>query len=271
MNIAFSTLVVFLLLIPGLAFLRLYYSEEFSKEYFKASFFEIVISALLPSIVLHSVFCLLVCIIPGDSVSLTVIGKLIAGDNKDIQEGIKNIQDNIWGIVAYYLWITLFASFLGIYLRMHVRTRGYDRTIKLLRFQNYWHYILSGEILQFPNLPIHNLVTEKDKQADNSVNQNSIDLTYVDALVATSEGSIIYTGILVDYQLTKLGEGINLITLKGVSRRYLSVDKDNINEESGYREELKNYYRMPGDLFVIRYDQMINMNVTYYRFTDEII
>ena len=270
MNIAFSTLVVFLLLIPGLAFLRLYYSEEFSKEYFKTSFFEVVISALLPSIILHSVFCLLIYII-GDSVSLIVIGKLIAGDNKDIQEGIKNIQDNIWGIVAYYLCITLFASFLGIYLRMHVRTRGYDRTIKLLRFQNYWHYILSGEILQFPTLPIHIRKLATKKEIDHEEKKNFIDLTYVDALVATNEGSIIYTGILVDYQLTKLGEGLNLITLKGVSRRYLSVDKDNVNEEFGYREELKNYYRMPGDLFVIRYDQMINMNVTYYRFTDEII
>ena len=117
MNIALSTLIVFLLLVPGLIFLRFYYSEEFSKEYFKTTFFEVVASALIPSIALHSIISGIVSLFTVKTTDLVVVGKLISGEKSSVQTGLENIQNNLVSVITYYVVVTFVAALLGVILR----------------------------------------------------------------------------------------------------------------------------------------------------------
>lgn len=75
---------------------------------------------------------------------------------------------------------------------------------------------------------------------------------YVDALVSTTEGTIIYEGVILDYELSKDG-GLEYILLTKVERRYLKDD---------YREY--GYYEIPGNILFIPVDEIINLNFTYW-------
>lgn len=250
MNFAFSSLLILLILVPGLVFFRFYYSEEFSKEYFKTSPFEVISTSLIPSMIFHLIGGWLVQKEGSYSIDLQTVGTLMIGTNQStiLQAAIGQIQTNVLPIVGYNLSLWLLAGLAGKIARTVVRGTGLDRRQKLFRFQNRWHYILTGEFLQFPRVPL-----EAKRKPD---------FTYVDALVQTHEGSIIYKGILADYDLTKSGEGLENIYLIHVERRYLSADKGDWRYK--YRKKKNTYYEVPGELFVLKYEQVINLNVTYY-------
>ena len=81
----------------------------------------------------------------------------------------------------------------------------------------------------------------------------------------STEGNIIYSGILENYFLSK-ENGLDRIYLRNVYRRKLKDDLGNEHGNVGYLDRhLDNrYYAMPGDLFIINYDKIINLNITYY-------
>lgn len=245
MNIALPTVIIIILILPGLAFRRFYYTEEFSKQYFKQSPFEIFFAGFFPSIIFHLFW---VMIIPkfGYNVDFEILGRLFT--SKDFyKEGFSNIQKNIGAISLYQITILFFSVTLGISSKFLVRKLKLDRKRKLFRFQNHWHYIIKGEFIEFRRTPM----IIKDKVED-------IALFYVDALVETSEGSILYEGILVDYELSKDG-GLEQITLTEVVRRYLKKDaKDTSNDTD-------RWVPIAGHLLVIPYSQIKNLNFSYYK------
>lgn len=61
--------------------------------------------------------------------------------------------------------------------------------------------------------------------------------------------------MLVDYELSKDG-GLSNITMKNVQRRMMKDD------------EHKNYYDIPGHVMVIPFETVINLNFSYYKFTE---
>jgi len=143
----------------------------------------------------------------------------------------------------------------GFLSKWVVRKLKLDRKIKLFRFQNEWHYIFSGEILDFPKV---------------SGEADDIDCSYVDALVRTDEGTVIYSGLLTDYILTKEG-GIDRIYLSSVKRRFLKDDilngPESQTEQKPEDPDDKRYYYLPGQFFIIPYNMVINLHITYYKFT----
>ncbi len=92
-----------------------------------------------------------------------------------------------------------------------------------------------------------------------------IELIQVDALINSSEGNFIYSGILENFFLSK-DNGLDRIYLSNVYRRRLKDDLDADVPNVGYlaRHQDTRYYSMPGYLFVATYDKIINMNITYY-------
>ena len=74
-----------------------------------------------------------------------------------------------------------------------MRNKKLDRTFKFFRFQNSWHYILKGELFDFPRAEI---VLERDTVED-------IELVFVDAVLEINGDAYLYDGILVDYELTR--------------------------------------------------------------------
>ena len=106
---------------------------------------------------------------------------------------------------------------------------------------------------------------------------DEIELIFIDALVELKEGTVIYDGVLVDYELSKDG-GLQNISLKGVRRRYLKDDPsrtarpydeiqyDASNEEHLYPKGTVNrYYDIPGHILIIPYEKIVNLNFSYYK------
>ncbi|MCF6353481.1 MAG: hypothetical protein L3J06_10765 [Cyclobacteriaceae bacterium] len=228
------------MLLPGLTFRRFYYTEEFSKEYFKESFIGIFISSFIPSVVLHAIWIYNVQHL-GYIVDFVLLGTLLTDVSRSSPLFL-NIQNYSANIFYYNITLLIFSSALGYLSKKIIRIWKWDRKIKLFRFKNSWHYVITGEFFEFPSTSM-NLNTNKVED---------IELVYCDTLVETSEGAIIYDGILVDYELSKAG-GLSSISLTNVERRFISEDKR------------KESYSIPGHILIIPNESIINVNFSYYK------
>ena len=244
MNLALPTLVFLVFLVPGFLFRRLYFSGEFSEQYFKENFVSLIFPTLLTSIVIHLLSYILLS--PFFKPDTSTIGTFLSGDNnnKDISLAIQNVLSNYKSILLYFIIASFIGGFSGWLTKLIIRNYKLDRKYKILRFQNEWHYLFSGELLDFPNVPGRT---------------GNIDLAYVDTLISTNEGTVLYSGLLDDYVLSS-SNGIDRIYLKNVKRRFLKDDLQ-LNTEP----EKDRYYFMPGDFFVIPFNKIINLHISYYK------
>lgn len=252
MNIALATLTLLVILYPGFLFRRFYYSSEFSKEYFKQSITDLIFSSILPGFFIHFIGYLI--FIKGrTNLDIDTIGTLLSGtaDAGRISKAFGAVYQNSTKIVLYFLAVSVIGIGLGFTAKYLVRKFKLDRKYKLFRFQNEWHYIFSSEILDFPK------VAGKAEEAS---------LSYIDALVQTAEGTVIYSGLLSDYILTKDG-GIDRIYLSDVKRRFLKDDATEKEGQTNEEQKDERYYFLPGQFFILPYSSIINLHITYYQIT----
>lgn len=237
MNIAPVTILLLLLLFPGIFFSRFYFTEEFSKQYFKTTLYELLLTTLLPALLIHLVALFIVKIYLNIEVDLATILAVFldTGISSNI---IGTIESSASNMISYNISVWVFAGFLGYATKKVVRRFKLDRKFKLFRFSNEWHYLITGEILDFPKI---------EGEA------NDIDVVFIDALIGTGEGTIIYSGIIQDYKLSKQG-GLESLYLTQVYKRFLKEDG------------LVNKPFIPGDFMVLPYKDVINLNITYYSF-----
>lgn len=250
MNIALATLTLLVILYPGFLFRRFYFTEEFSREYFKQSVTDLIFSSILPGFLIHFIGYFL--FIKGTTqIDVITIGTLLSGtsDSDKVTNAFKAVYEKAPFLIRYFTGVSFVGMTAGFMTKLVVRKLKLDRKIKLFRFQNEWHYIFSGEILDFPKVP---------------GNAEDIDCSYVDALVKTDEGTVIYTGLLADYILTKEG-GIDRIYLTDVKRRFLKDDIIKAPDLPNEKQEDNRYYYLPGQFFIIPYNLVINLHITYYK------
>jgi hypothetical protein len=250
MNVALSTIILFVLLLPGIFFRRFYYSAEFSHEYFKETFFSIFISTIIPSLIFQALW-FFISPIWNFKVDLLVFFDLLT--NKPKASTIKNIEDYSLQIFWYHLTMYLFAILLGYLSRKIVRYWKLDRKFKILRFKNNWHYLLKGEFFDFPDAEFN---LQKDSVED-------IEFVFVDVVVELSGASILYDGVLVDYSLSNIG-GLESITLKNVQRRNLQDDCE-IKTNGTKKTNSNKFYPIDGHLVLFKYKEIKNLNFTYYK------
>jgi hypothetical protein len=179
-------------------------------------------------------------------------------------------ENNVFLFVLYCTVVYIIAWYLGGVARRVVVKNKLDIQYPILRLHNDWHYILSGLILDFPGQP------------GDSENVNTI---WIDALVENKEGNVIYSGILKHYVLSK-EDGLDRLYLTAVQRRLF---KDDVVQEFSGHDEASNadagventvdydveqqdelttddrYYFMPGDYFILPYQEIKNLNIIYYR------
>ena len=254
MSIAISSLILFFLLIPGLAFRRTYFSEEFSKQYVKESFFGIFISSFVPSIFFHF-FGFLIVGYYFKLIKLDVFFDILQSNPS--LASIENISESFNWILIYNGSLFILSSVSGAILKNLVRTKKLDRKYKFFRYQNQWHYILTGEFFDFPRA---NIDLDKSSVED-------IEFVFVDALIEINNISYLYDGILVDYELSNDG-GLDFIIIKNAERRKLEADRK--LEENGERiDNVDSYYPISGHLLILKYSEIKNLNFSYYKLEEE--
>lgn len=253
MSLALPTLTLLYLLAPGIVFRRFYYTGEFSAEYFKATFSELLFSTVFHSFIINILcYATVMCYHPMD---VDIFAILISGTDKSGEVGtaLSNLYTNKRKILLFLLFTTSVGAFGGLGTKFIVRKLKLDRRHRIFRFANKWHYLLSGEILDFPRFPGRS----KD-----------IHLRYVDILVDSNAGPIIYSGVIKDYILNKEG-GLDSIYLSEAKRRYLKDDHhdrstDNADDGISQMTSSNPYYFLPGNLFVVPFEQIKNIHITYY-------
>jgi hypothetical protein len=173
-------------------------------------------------------------------------------DTEKIQDSFVNISHSINLIAAYQFGLWTIAYVLGHVARLLIRFFDWDKKYRIFRFNNEWHYILTGEITRFPTVQLEPL--------------RYIDYKVVNALVRTDKGTFIYAGILQDYNLTKDGV-LDTVCLSHVMRRPIDSDRI-INTDTNIAEENKDdnesrYFKIPGSILVIPYTNILNFNLHY--------
>jgi hypothetical protein len=251
MNLLLSSILLFILVAPGLIFRFSYLQGTYAKLNFKVSAVDEIFWALIPALFFQLTAVLILDRFFSADVRIDVIYQLITGDSSS-EINFHTIRAGFLPFLLYTLTLILVSAGTGRLLRSIIRKLKLDLRYRFFRLTNEWHYLFSGEILDFPDV-----IGESE----------NIEIIQIDLLASTSEGSVIYSGILQDYYLSK-DNGLDRIYLSQVYRRKL---KDDLapSDQSNIQRLDERYYQMPGELFVIHYDKIINMNVTYHRFSLE--
>lgn len=242
MNIAFTTIIIFIILAPGFLSRIAYNSSKLSIHNSNKNIVNELTFSIIPAIIFQIFGVSIVNYCTNYYVDFELIGNLIMGNNKteDIKTNFSQIDKSKYYIFLYNLLVFGFAFLTGNLLRKLVRSCKLDRKIRYLRFSNKWHYIFTGECLDFPDVP--------DKYED-------INEKIVNVLCKVNSKSILYTGTLFNYYINNIGD-LEAIHLKYPIRRMLDDDA-----VIAYSEK---YYEIESRYLVIPNNDIININFRYF-------
>jgi hypothetical protein len=233
--LAVSTLFLFLFILPGITFKRAYLSSAFSRKLKFSGVLDEVFWALFPSIIMHFLSYLLLLAASyvfyfDFDLKQTLSSALLKHDNEEY-------GDIFLSYLFYCTFVMTVSFFAGHTSRKIIRVLKFDRKFKLFRFTNDWHYLLSGEFLDFPEVPDH---------------PEEVSFKLVNALTSVGTQQMIYIGELIHFTLSDEG-GLENIVLKDAKRRLL---QDDLSENR--------YYEIPGRYITIPYKTIININIRYF-------
>jgi hypothetical protein len=242
MNLVLSTVLIFIIILPGLSSRLSYFTYPFSNGARYSDFTKEIFNSIPIGIIIHFIYILIVelttkFIIDFNDISFLIIGK---EDNNRLSLISNNIHDNIFNIIIYLICLIIFSSFLGWILKKIVIICKLDKC-QYFRFNNKWYYILTGRIIDVEGL---------------TGESNKIELIGVDILCKVGNANVIYIGLLANNYLNNSGD-LDAITLLYPSRRNFEDDNK------------KEYYDIPSDILYIPSKDIININVRYFNFKDE--
>jgi len=243
-NLALPALVVFLLLLPGfISRSQVKLTERDKLDY--SPFGTVVTEGFLWSLALHLLW-LLACTLGERYLDLRILLGLLSSAPAVQAEAIAR-ADAQAGQIALYFGSQLLAAALltpltrRLISRWHL-DRGGSPVAWLLRFRRApWYYLLSGADCARDEVP---------------------DLVSVAAVVDVAGEAVLYVGTLVDYYFDAEGK-LDRLVLEAVQRRPLRTDKADSPEPTPF-------YRIDGDYFVLRYEQVMSLNVRYVRLADPV-
>lgn len=240
MNIALSTFLVFIFVLPGLAFRTNYYATGFASKVPKSPS-DIIVWSFVPAILIHGLSLTIIYEITGYKVDYEMIGHILFGhkDENTLQTDLINFQANFKPILVYNAWVNITGLILGVIVRLVVRAFSLDIKHRQIRFSNNWTYLLNGETLQFPSL------------TDNPKTKYLIEGTIAHALIIQENDRFLYSGELIDYYTNKHGE-LQTIVLSGGVCKKMSDDGTIFSE-----------HRLNDTELIIPFNQIANLRLRF--------
>jgi hypothetical protein len=270
MSLAVGFLIIFLLAVPGIVFRVTYLSSPYSKRNINTTALEEIYSSLIPAFIFHSISVLFLGIL-GFNIDFQFIFNLLIANNA--ARDINKLNGYLSAFLLYMFINTVINFVFALLLRRLVLSRNLYKKYPVLSIYNKWYDILKPK----------------------STGSQPISV-WLDVLLETKNDMLIYRGFLTDFWLDKDG-GIKELHMEDVRRRVLSRDEkadpgyindtaigrvvnSNANQasvidesnkevpsvfESEISEEIdERYYHIPGEIFIIKYQDVKNMNITYY-------
>ena len=276
MNLTLGFIAFFIsIVIPGILFRRFFFYGEFSKQFnTKDPVLHSIFFSIIPGIVIQVISFIIYNFSLGfDSSFLdvfTIFRDITSDGSNGTQEATKGfINNDIITFFLYSIFVFTLASLLGWISSRFIRARKWDKKYKLFRFKNQWYYIFSGEVLNMKKFEEAHHVSFKNNKGEE---QDTL-MTYADVLVSVSEQSDrkeLYTGYVVDYDLksddTTQLDRVYLIDTHRYKKKEKVFDKDG-NEVKDKKDrnptQSRNRLRVPGDIFILSADKIVNLNLTY--------
>ncbi len=235
MNIALSAVAISILLIPPVAFYLSLYAGNFPKPSPKFSLFEGILASAVISLLIHAIAISFL----SSEIRFDILIKVLGGDLKNLENTIRNpeFKQAIKDFAVYNAVLILIMLLLGRGLRLILQFRDLHATNDLYNLYNKWWYFFNG--------------FHADIEA--------FDLVFIDAVMDTKDGTMIYSGFLVHFE-TKDGllDRIYLQdTIRRDFKRYDSEKSTHLINEAGAPIQI------PGKTFSLKYENVINLNVDF--------
>ena len=231
----FSIAYIVILIVPGIIFKRFYFQGPFSKQFSSGLFADRIITSLFWGIIVQ-IFSMLIYSRIINLKYEEFKQKALVNYNHIVSNQIPDLSyPHLQHILSYLLFSVVLASLLGYVLYKLIRFLRVDLKVSAFRFNNHWHYYFKGEILKTKEFKHHR--------------KGRVLSTEVDVVVKNDDGKTnMFSGLLTQYILDSKGE-LNTLYLTE-SKRYSAPDRTLAKI-------------IPGDLFVIPYSNVLNLNVRY--------
>jgi hypothetical protein len=247
MNVAFPAVFLLLVVLPGFVF-RQFFQRSEVQTFDHTPFNAVVLKALLASAVINIVVAYAVWLV-GYQIELGDVVRLLVGGPSALSElSGRLVWLNLHPMagVSYFAAINALAIVSAFALRTIVQHWELDRAGSFLarwvRGDAPWYYLFSG--LDHPN-------------------DDAIDGAAIAAIVEFKEGSYLYTGLLADYEVNEQGQ-LDRLLLVQAQRRKLGDDRVFDEASRNHIDNKGRFYPIAGDIFVLRYDEIKTLNVSYF-------
>lgn len=248
MEIASNSIILFLLFIfPGIVFRRFYYVGEFSKQFNSTNWINTFYISLIPGLIIQ--------VVSYFTFMNLIYKKLNSEQNQNFSNYsflnliYKKLKDNslpkeffdfefLCWVFGYMVVVLMISFIIAQICWIIVRSLDWDKKFSPLRFNNYWHYYLSGESLKF-------------KDFRGILPNQKVLLTEADILIDIgNEGTKLYKGFLRQHTICKNSGDLKAIYLTDVRRYKRDLPPNNIKE-------------VPGHIMIIPAEKILNINLTY--------
>jgi hypothetical protein len=251
-NIAFTTLIILIFSFPGYVLRASYYAGKFTSHVLPRNWTDDIARAILFSLPLHLVVLSLfewlqhVGLIQS-TLSFGVIFRVVSGEYGDeFSATIANLYGNARYLMVYYLAVLALAAGTGYALRNIVWNWKWDvRYPWLFRYKNDWLYTLLGRDVPTPEGP----------EYDGSRVYVRLEALTKIPLEDGDGRARLYRGIVEGFTTEENGALRDILLTE--------VERGKFRKEPARDREFYWKAVTPGNLMVLKYSELQNINITY--------
>lgn len=241
MNFALPAILIFVVVLPGFLFrTRLKYSEQTSLDY--SPFGRVVIEAFLWAVGLHLVWLAASDRILGAPLRTEALLGLLSSSPELQAVAVAEVTASSVRVLVYFVSMYAFALIVPSAIRAAISHWRLDRSgarlSTIFRFhQAPWYYLLTGADFERGEEPDYILIA---------------------AVINVASRPFLYVGSLADFFFDPTGQ-LDRLVLENTVRRPLDRDKQSDDDDTD------RFYPVEGNYFVIRYAEVITLNVHYVK------
>lgn len=243
-NLALTTLVIILLSVPGHVFRVSYNAGRFTQRILPDDITQDILKALIYAFPFHligiaTIDHLVHAQIIKTELNSQILGRLLTAEyGSEFKLVIDALYHSAHQITVYLLSLTVLAWLIGSASRQMVWYGELDVCLPtLFGYGNRWMYAFTGRGRVFPK-------------------KGEIVLPYIDALVDVCGKCKLYRGVFYDFSADENGEPLTIFLI--------AAHRGKFREEKGKQGEFYWVPIRPGDVFMIKYEEIKNLNVSYF-------
>jgi hypothetical protein len=259
-NIAFSALVLALLLLPGGLFRYGYLRGPVQQRTpgVTLNLTDNLGWVLVGAVGMHALALWVLSgfgVHPGYDLILPAVTGQFGKDGEWLQATIRALPSVQGAYAAYFAGSSFGAYLLGVLLHALVRSSGLDSRLGFLRFADDWFYILDERANRFDAGPRWTLFGRWGIGRATVLPD-----VYVTVVVDQKDAAYLYRGIVQGYALDDKGN-LDRLELRSAKRRKLTDDRKPGEAHNPLGDD--RYYQLVGDLLIVRASEFRTLNVEY--------